>query len=90
MVKKSVHIQRLVREALHAGNLLNLDNLMEIIPKDAVARRLAKTEKEIDLLLKGVERFEIRDIYRIGNFCGLNTTEIYNIVEASYFTQKRK
>lgn len=85
-----MHIQRLVRAALLEGKLHNLDNLMEIVPKDAVARRLAKTENEIDLLLKGVERFELGDIYRIGNFCGLNTTEIYNIVEASYFRQKIK
>lgn|GEM_PF-6067775 len=90
MVKKTLQIQSLVRKALLAGKIYNLDNLMEIVPKDVVARKLKKTESEIDLLLKRVEKLELRDIYTIGNVCGLDATEIYNIVEASYFRQKKK
>ena len=90
MSKKSVHIQSLVRSALLAGKLHDLDNLMEIIPKNLVAKELAKTEKEIDLLLKGVEQLKLKEIFTIGNICGLNTTEIYILVEASYFSQKIK
>ncbi|HTI89822.1 MAG TPA: hypothetical protein VL727_04495 [Puia sp.] len=90
MVKKNVHIQSLVRASLLAGTLHDLEDLLGLIPKNLLARRLAKTENEIDLLLKRVEEFKIREIYKIGNVCGLNATEIYNIVEASYFRQKIK
>jgi len=83
-----VHIQSLVRAALLEGKLRDLEDLIGIVPKDVVARRLAKTEREVDLLLKGVERFKLSEMYSIGHYCGLNTTEIYNIVEASYFSQK--
>lgn len=85
-----MYIPFLVRAALIAGKLNNLDDLIKIVPKNVLARRLAKTENEVDLLLKGVKRFKLSEIYAIGNLCGLNATEIYTIVEASYFRQKIK
>ncbi|HEY4286524.1 MAG TPA: hypothetical protein VGN00_05445 [Puia sp.] len=90
MERNSRRIQSLVRTAYHAGELHNLADLLEFVPKELLARRLAKSKHKIDLLLSGVGQFTLREIYSVGTFCGLSETEIYIIVEASYFKQKIK
>ncbi|MBS1659522.1 MAG: hypothetical protein JST68_00585 [Bacteroidetes bacterium] len=90
MDKKSQQIKSLVREEKLKGKLTDMEQLMHLIPKELAASWLEKNEEEVDGLLKRVEDFTIKEIYSLGEHCGLGCTEIYTVFEAEYFKQKNK
>jgi hypothetical protein len=74
---------------LHAdGQIKILDDIFKYVPKTVVATDLGKKVTDFNVLLARPDNFELREIYRIGNLCGLTDRDAYLLVEAQYLMKK--
>jgi|KBSMisStandDraft_5_1062788.scaffolds.fasta_scaffold2866923_1 hypothetical protein len=75
---------------LHAdGQIEILNDIFKYVPKTVVATDLGKKVTDFNVLLARPDNFELREIYRIGNLCGLSDRDAYLLVEAQYIRLKK-
>jgi len=75
---------------LHAdGQIEILNDIFKYVPKTVVATDLGKKVTDFNVLLARPDNFELREIYRIGNLCGLSDRDAYLLVETQYIRLKK-
>jgi hypothetical protein len=84
------HRYDLIKSMIAEGKIISFVDIFKYIPKTIVARDLGKKVDRFTELMYNVEEFTLKEIYLIANFCEMNESEMYKLVETEYLMKKNK
>jgi len=80
---------RTIKFLLENGHISTLNEIFESIPKSVVAKDLGFNNMRMAKLIRDVDRYIVKDLFKLAALIEVEETVIMNLLLAQYFTDKR-
>ena len=79
-----------LKNLFSGGHIKSLQDIFDAVPKSIVARDLGMNNIRFSRLIHNVDRFVLKDLYRLAEVIEVDETIILNLVHKQYLENKRR